>query len=59
MTKLNGISKAFINDFTKRFKSKNHRINLELFDFIPCITKEENKELKKVVTEEKWLLNLK
>ena len=44
----NGISNVFINDFTKRFTSENHRINLELFDsFSPCITEEENKSLQK------------
>ena len=42
------ISKVFINDFSKRFTYENPRINHELFDtFSPCISEEENRELKK------------
>ena len=42
---------VFINEFTKRFISKNPRISLEGFDcFCPCIIEEENKELTKAVT---------
>ena len=49
-----GISKVFINEFTKRFTSKSPMINLEVFDsFSPCISDEENKELIKVVTDER------
>lgn len=49
----NGISKVFMNDFTKSFTLEHHRINLEPFDsFSPCMEEEENKELIKVVTEE-------
>ena len=55
----NEIFKVFINDSTKRFTSKYPRINLELFySFSPCITKEENRDLIKVVTEEEILLAL-
>ena len=42
------ISKVFTNDFSKRFTYENPRINHELFDtFSPCISEEENRELKK------------
>ena len=52
----NGISKTFINDFTKRFTSENPIINLDIFYlFSPCILEEENKEHIKVVTEEEIL----
>ena len=55
----NEISKVFNNDSTKRFTSKYPRINLELFySFSPCITKEENRDLIKVVTEKEILLAL-
>ena len=49
----NEISKVFINDFTKRFTSKNPSINLELFNsFNPCISYEENRELIKTITDD-------
>ena len=55
----NEISRAFINDFSKIFKSERLRMIPKWFDsFNPCISKEENMDLIKEVIDEEILATL-
>ena len=48
-----GISKVFINDFSKRFTSKNPMINYDPFDtFSPRISEEEKELIKEATKKE-------
>ena len=49
----------FINDFSKRLKSEKPIIDLDMLDsFHPCISRDENRELIKELTEEEIIITL-
>lgn len=45
-----------MNEFTKRFTSRNLRFKFESFESMrPCITKDKNEELTKIVHMKKYM----